>query len=396
MIDKPPYRVPSMMEVRAGEPNGFRVVSTFAGCGGSSLGYRMAGFKVALANEFVDVAAACYEANMDPSTVLWYGDVRSLKPSRILEETGLRVGELDLFDGSPPCASFSTAGKRLEGWDTVRKYSESPRTSNNPRMEQRVDDLFDEYFRLLIGLAPKVFVAENVSGLVKGGAAQGIYTRMMRAFRNAGYVVEARLIDAQWCGVPQQRVRVIFQGVRDDLRGADGRQLRPAWPKPLPYRYSVRDALPWVFEVGTHERERSGDRPAPTVQTHGRSRTESELTLIEADSDMTGLSTGAEWDKLAEGAQSEKYFQLVRADRNLPSPTVTASGGNAGLASVAHPTERRKFSIAELKRICSFPDDFVLKGTYAQQWERLGRAVPPLMMRAVAEAIRDGVLRKVR
>ena len=78
---------------------------------------------------------------------------------------------------------------------------------------------------------------------------------------------------------------------------------------------------------------------------------------------------------------------------DAPAPTITAEGGNASLASVTHPTERRKFSIAELKRICAFPDDFILTGSYAQQWERLGRAVPPLMMKAIAETIRDETLR---
>jgi DNA (cytosine-5)-methyltransferase 1 len=73
---------------------------------------------------------------------------------------------------------------------------------------------------------------------------------------------------------------------------------------------------------------------------------------------------------------------------------VTASGGNASTASVAHPTEKRKFSIAELRRICGFPDDFVVTGTYAQQWERLGRSVPPVMMNHIAATIRDKVLPK--
>jgi len=71
---------------------------------------------------------------------------------------------------------------------------------------------------------------------------------------------------------------------------------------------------------------------------------------------------------------------------------VTQLGGNSSVAGVTHLTERRKFSIAELKRICGFPDDYVLTGSYAQQWERCGRAVPPVMMAAVAATIRDRVL----
>jgi DNA (cytosine-5)-methyltransferase 1 len=73
-----------------------------------------------------------------------------------------------------------------------------------------------------------------------------------------------------------------------------------------------------------------------------------------------------------------------------------ASHGHPGIASVTHPTERRKLTIAELKRICGFPDDFVLTGSYAQQWERLGRAVPPVMMFHIAAVIRDRVLKEER
>ena len=75
---------------------------------------------------------------------------------------------------------------------------------------------------------------------------------------------------------------------------------------------------------------------------------------------------------------------------------MTAKGSALSAATVVHPFERRKFSIAELRRICGFPDDFRLAGTYAQQWERLGRSVPPLMMRAVAEALREEVLLRCR
>ena len=82
----------------------------------------------------------------------------------------------------------------------------------------------------------------------------------------------------------------------------------------------------------------------------------------------------------------------MKSDENRPNPSITTQPGGG----MIHPTEKRKFSIAELKRICAFPDDFILKGTYAQQWERLGRAVPPVMMMHIAAAIRDGVLSKVK
>jgi DNA (cytosine-5)-methyltransferase 1 len=114
--DKPPYRVPSMAEIAAVPWNGFTAISTFSGCGGSCLGYRMAGFRVAWASEFIPAAAEVYRANHH-ETILDTRDIRKVKPSEVLAAAGLKPGELDLMDGSPPCASFSTAGKREKHWE---------------------------------------------------------------------------------------------------------------------------------------------------------------------------------------------------------------------------------------------------------------------------------------
>jgi DNA (cytosine-5)-methyltransferase 1 len=378
-----------MVEIAAIPHNGYRVASTFSGCGGSSLGYRMAGFKVCWANEFIAPAQAVYRANF-PDTPLDLRDIRQVEAGEILAATGLQVGELDLLDGSPPCASFSMAGKRQKGWGEVKNYSAG--------RKQRTEDLFFEYARLVKALQPRVFVAENVSGLVKG-AGKGYFLDILAALNAAGYRVRSQLLDAQWLGVPQARQRLIFIGTRLDLA------IDPAFPTPRSYRYSVRDALPWIgavecangfnghamqdsgtpaatvqasravrVQVNTKHRPRSVDEPAPTVQTHGNRHTQSEMTLriepgrrvIEPEAEMARFAVGRELDKLGQGETSDRYFQLVRASLAAPSPTITAEGRKAHAASVAHPTECRKFSIAELRRICAFPDDFVLTGTYAE------------------------------
>lgn len=349
-MSKSPYHVPMMAEINAIPWNGFNVVSTFSGGGGSSTGYRMAGFKVLFASEFIDSARDSYKANAAPYTVVDGRDIRQVKPEEILAATGLKVGELDLFDGSPPCSAFSTAGSREAGWGKVKKYSDKA---------QRVDDLFFEFTRLLRSLKPKTFVAENVSGLVKG-TAKGYFLEILRGLKSCGYDVSCKVIDAQWLGVPQARQRTIFVGVRSDIG------LPPVHPKPLSYRYTLRDAFV--------------NLPAE----------------IEPETDITKYCTGKEWDRLSPGTQSKKYFNLVRSHFDKPSSTICASHGSRGIASVTHPSERRKFSIAELKRICGFPDDFILSGTYEQKYERLGRAVPPVMMMHIAAAVRDGVLRKLQ
>lgn len=419
-MNKPPYRVPSMVEIAALPCNGFNAISTFSGCGGSSLGYKMAGFNVLWASEFIPAAFDTYRAN-HPDTILDGRDIRQVKPEDILDAIAMRPGELDLLDGSPPCASFSTAGKREAGWGKVKDYSDT---------KQRVDDLFFEYARIVKGVQPKVFVAENVSGLVKG-TAKGYFKMILAELKSCGYQVTAKLLDAQWLGVPQMRQRVIFVGVRNDLVEAYG--VHPAFPKPLPYRYSVRDALPWIEAIegangfNAHAYNGSGV-PAATVQQsrplnvearayrdrRGAFGNDGDITdqpaptvlsdsvgthwIVEPESDISRFAIGREWDKLKPGEQSDRYYQLVRAPLDGPCPTVTQKAGTAwspaAAAGVTHPTEKRKFSIAELRRICAFPDDFILTGTYSQQWERLGRAVPPVMMMHIASAIRDGVLLK--
>lgn len=415
--NKPPYHVPLMSEIAAVPWNGFNAISTFSGCGGSSLGYKMAGFKVLWANEFIPAAQDVYRLN-HPDTILNTKDIRQIESDEILEAIGMEPGQLDLFDGSPPCASFSTAGKREAGWGKVKAYSDT---------KQRTDDLFFEYARLVRGVQPKVFVAENVSGLVKG-TAKGYFLEILAALKECGYNVKARLLDAQWLGVPQMRQRVIFVGVRKDLG------VEAAFPNPLPYRYSVRDAIPLIVSIegangynghafsdgqqpaataaqsrpvvvkaiSTKDSERSLDIPAPAMLTHGCQHTTSELMIVEAAADISRFAIGRESDNLKPGEKSAKYLSLIRAHPEYPSPTVTQTlglgtgpNGEKSGATVIHPTEKRRFSIAELKRICAFPDDFQLTGTYAQQWERLGRAVPPVMMSYIAAAIRDGVLCKL-
>lgn len=421
MAVPPPYQVPSMDEIRALPWNGLNAVSTFSGCGGSSLGYRMAGYRVLWANEFVEAARDTYEANAAPYTIVDGRDIREVTPDDILAAVGMKAGQLDLFDGSPPCASFSTAGKRHKGWGQVNKYSDT---------EQRSDDLFYEYARLVKGVQPRVFIAENVSGLVKG-TAKGYFKEITVALRRCGYRVAARVLDAQWLGVPQARQRLIFIGVREDL------DLDPVHPSPLPYRYTVRDALPHILAQGDNGGYGGGSMreatvPSPTIgaspQTgNGRFPPSAVITAVH---DTSGdRSTGDMTDRpcptitVGVNAVNSLHYRIVHdsggqfnsagiiTDRPCPTIKSGASGGDArqyrvegpghavdpetgkniGGAAVS-PGTVRKFTLAELRRICGFPDDFILTGTYEQRWERLGRAVPPVMMSHVAAAVRDQIL----
>ena len=401
--------------------NGYKVVSTFSGCGGACLGFEMAGFEIVWASEFVEQARRTYKAN-HVGVPVDGRDIRDVTAEEILAATGLERGALDVLEGSPPCASFSTAGKREKGWGEVKAYSDR---------EQRSDDLFFEYARLLDGLQPRVFTAENVSGLVKGKAI-GYFKEILVALRSCGYAVDAKVLDASWLGVPQARQRLIFVGVRNDL--VDRYGIRPAHPKPRHPRYAIRDVLDIDGTVIHDTRGSFGaardvtNRPAPTITDAGgwgsshfevrendrsiehdpetgqdirldrrppRKRKPDPVTHDpETGQDITldRYAIGAGWDRTAQGQVDRKYLSLVKPRVSEACKTITATGGIVGAGSVVHPTQKRKFTLEELRILSSFPADFALTGTFAQRWERIGRSVPPFMARAIAETIRDEIL----
>lgn len=388
-----------MADVAAVQHNGFSVASTFSGCGGSSLGYRMAGFRVLWASEFVPAAVDTYRANAAPGTVLDTRDIREVTATQLCEAAGVAPGELDLFDGSPPCASFSTAGKRHEDWGTVKSYSDT---------RQRTDDLFFEYVRLVEGVRPRVFVAENVSGLVKG-SAKGYFKLILKALRDTGYDVSARVLDAAWLGVPQLRQRLIFVGVRRDL------QMPPAFPRPLPYQYTVRDALPWINAQGNNGgfgegRMRAALYPSPTIGAsvftgNGRFPPSAVVARVVNDTgSYFGMGDVTDGPCPTVTVHSHQYRVDELAGELLHDPE---TGHPLTIRSVHDCRARngdvyryqghvRRLTLNECRALCGFPADFVLTGTYAQRWERLGRAVPPVMMSHIAATVRDEILSPLR
>ena len=346
---KPTYKVPSMEEIKAIPWNGYKVASTFSGCGGSCLGYRMAGYRVVYANEFIPEAQATYKAN-HPNSFLDPRDIRTIQPAEIFEAAGIAAGELDLLDGSPPCSAFSTVGKREGGWGEVKKYSDT---------EQRVDDLFFEYVRLLKGLQPKVFVAENVTGLVKG-TAKGYFKIILAAMKESGYNVTCRVLDSRWLGVPQMRQRTIFIGTREDLG------VLPVHPQPLSYCYTVGEAM--------------GNVPAPSLFRP--------LTPGTRVHDYWEASKpGDQFNKISKERRGvDAFYSHIRMSPARQANTITQ------VCAMYHWDEPRSLTIAELKRVSGFPDDFILTGSFNKQLERIGRAVPPVMMSHVASTVRSKIL----
>lgn len=230
------------------DANAPTVISTFAGCGGSSLGYSMAGFRELLAVEWEQNAADTFRLNF-PHVPLYHGDIAKLSVEECLRLACVAPGELDVFDGSPPCQGFSTAGKREMG-------------------DQR-NQLFREFVRLLSGLRPRAFVMENVSGMVEGDF-KVIFAEILRTLKACGYRVKVRLLNAMYFGVPQSRERMIFVGVRDDIGVEPSHP--SGWSEPIAMRQIAGNfadrVVTWRYKGGICD-YRSPHEVAPTLNKGG-------------------------------------------------------------------------------------------------------------------------------
>ena len=182
-----------------------KVFSCFACGGGSTMGYKLAGFDVLGCNEIDPKMIEAYKANHNPK----YAYLEPIQTFKLREDLPQELYELDILDGSPPCSTFSMAGLREDAWGKEKMFREG-------QAEQVLDTLFFDFIDLAKKLQPKVIVAENVKGLLLGNAIQ--YVReIYRAFDLAGYYVQHWLLDASKMGVPQRRERVFFVALRKDL-----------------------------------------------------------------------------------------------------------------------------------------------------------------------------------
>ena len=320
------------------------VVSTFAGCGGSSLGYSMAGYRELLAVEWDDHAAQVFRLNF-PHVPLHHGDIAHVDPDAL----GLAPGELDVLDGSPPCQGFSTFGRRQ---------------LDDPR-----NQLFRQFVRLIEAWQPRAFVMENVSGMVKG-TMRTLFAEILTELKAAApdYRVTARLVDCSHLGVPQMRKRVIFVGARDDL-GLD-----PVHPVPVTRPVTVREAWTGL------------DGPGLFATPSGKGVLIARIT----PPGKTGSTA------LAARGGKAAHFSCVRLRWNGPANTIVKDVRPGTGSGYLHPVEDRFCGVRELTRLQSFPDEFNFgDGTYKQIHARIGNSVAPLMMRAVASEIRDKILRAV-
>lgn len=327
------------------------VVSTFAGCGGSSLGYKMAGFKCLLAVEWDKNAAATYQKNF-PTTQLFVGDIAKLSNEEALRLAGVKQGELDVFDGSPPCQGFSTAGKR--------------------QLDDERNQLFREYVRLLRAFKPRAMVMENVVGMV-AGKMRAIFKEICEELDDAGYKAQAKTLVASQHGAPQKRPRVVIIGVRKDFNVA------PSHPPPRTMPISTEVACSGLSGNEEHESQRRW--LLEECANRGAYKHFEQIPM--------GMSMARAL------ATPNNGFSAQRLHSRRPAFTIMKNDGNIGLHGHMHWLEKRRCTVPELKRISGFPDDFVFVGEWKDGVQRIGNCVPPPLMRDVAQHIKDNILTRL-
>lgn len=300
----------------------YRSVGLFTGIGGSSLGLSAAGFQEIAAVEQNEWCCEQYDRNMMHHPI-----------NRDIRELTFRGQEVDLLQASPPCQGFSAQKK------------------SNP--EDQRNELFFEAIRVRDEVQPKVFVIENVPGILR--PAYSSLLKQIEDRLSRGYRVRRLKVEMEKHGLPQARKRLLWVGVRSDVPGelAELPQTAPV---------SVRDAFQGLPD----------SEPVPS--------TPERLKLFWA-----AVQPG-EW--LYKGAirlwGRKTAYNGFRLHWEQPAPTLLADS-----CPILLPDEPKQLSIAQSKRLMSFPDQFVLSGSYRQQRHGMGNAVPPLIYQILGEQLAD-------
>lgn len=313
------------------------VISIFAGCGGSSLGYKWAGYKELLGIDYDKNVVKVFKLNF-PEIPIWQEDIGNVSGEEILAFCKIKKKELDILDGSPPCQGFSTTGKR--------------------RINDFRNDLFKDYIRLIQAIQPKIFIMENVSGMVKG-KMKGRFIEIITEIKKQNYQVKCKLLNAMWYEVPQSRERLFFIGIRKDLNTV------PTFPQPSKNIIIFKEAVKGL---------KNNAMPPPLSKC-----------VLKFVFKMKQGQNGSNYIK-------GKHSQTLRIYEDRVCPTVTVMKAGIGFDGLIHPYEDRVLSINELKKVCSFPDDFQLLGNYQEQKASLGNAVMPKQMYHIAKHIKENIL----
>lgn len=329
-----------------------KVIELFAGAGGLALGIEQAGFETIGLIEIDKAASDTLRCNR-PNWRVINEDVEKISPLDLEDYFSIKKGELDLLSGGAPCQSFSYAGKRL-GLQDAR------------------GTLFYHYAVFLQKLQPKIFLFENVRGLLSHDKGQTI-NNMLDIFKEQGYTVQKKVLNAWDYGVPQKRERLILIGIRNDLVD----KMEFDFPIQHKYKPVLRDIL------------------LDCPKSEGSKYSESKTEIFEL------VPPGGYWRDIPKDIAKE-YMKscwhmeggrtgiLRRLSLDEPSLTVLTSPSQKQ-TDRCHPLEARPFTIRENARCQSFPDDWVFCGSVGQQYKQVGNAVPVKLAYEIAVKIRESL-----
>jgi DNA (cytosine-5)-methyltransferase 1 len=332
-----------------------KVFSCFACGGGSTMGYKLAGFDVLGCNEIDPKMMAAYKSNHNPK----YAYLEPIQTFKLRDDLPNELYNLDILDGSPPCSSFSMAGSREEKWGVMKKFREG-------QAEQVLDELFFDFIDLAKKLQPKIVVAENVKGLLLGDAKSYVL-RILNAFDEANYYVNYWLLDSSTMGVPQRRERVFFLAIRKDLA------------KPFLEQVDMFTIAPAIDLTFNEPEIPYGVIESPFREEKGRH-----------------IPTGVQpyWEKIEPGRscadvhEKGHYFQELKLDPNRPLPTL-----RAGSNSYYHYKDARRLFDEEILKGGSYPIDYDFQTN--QPIYLVGMSVPPVMTAQIASRIYEQWISKM-
>ena len=372
----------------------FNYISFFSGGGGSSAGYKLAGGDCLFVNELQQTAMDTYLANW-PGTPNICDDIKNVTGQKIMEMTGLKVGELDILDGSPPCPPFSMSGTKRKGWNK-EKVAYGMKQKN-------IEDLTWEQIRIAGEMKPKVIVCENVKGLTMD-YAQDHLNLMVRDFESLGYSTVYKVLKGHEQGVPQKRERVFIVSVRNDVLDAIGMPfmcLSGLYPEPEEVSPTIRDAIEDIQSDSNNVKESKElcDAMKKSAKYKWMKRLpKNPKTYVSVGDDVVGpwydkvIAHRKKWGKSIPEKKTS-FYQSRRVGWDNPSHTLSEQGLQTSLAVHLHPYEDRVYTTKESARIMTLPEDYKLTGTLNEKLARIGLMVAPICMKYLIDEIYEQVLR---
>ena len=360
------HKFPYKWELKDGYPekNGLKVFSCFACGGGSTMGYKLAGYDVLGANEIDPKMAECYRINHNPK-YLFVEPIQDFKNRNDLPE---ELYDLDILDGSPPCSSFSMSGNREKDWGKEKKFREG-------QSDQVLDTLFFDFIDLAKELQPKVVVAENVKGLLMGNAKKYV-SKIYDEFDKAGYYVHKWLLNASTMGVPQRRERVFFIALRKDLAEKIDEELMSfGLFNPLNFldmEFKEKDITFKDIDEGFNV-----ERKEITSKY--------DLKLLQ---NVTNTGVCQDFKKSLNGKMGAVSF-VIKVITNRVCLTLNTN------SRIAYLDGKRLISNGELSMIGSYPLDYNFLNTNNPQY-LVGMSVPPVMVGQIAVRLKEQIFDKIK